>query len=268
MAPADGRSALREFFTGVSFLGRGFGHFRYAPGWMLLGWVPAIIVFAAFITGIAVLGINLETLTTAITPFAEQWDEPWRTITRVAAGLAILAAAAFLGIFLFTTVTLIVGAAVYERIWASVERRFGSVPESGIGFWRGIGRDIADGLRMLVPAVLLGVAILALQFVPVVGTIGAGVLGAFAGGRLLTLDLTSFALGSRGQRLRGRRATLKTNRALSLGFGVATYLVFLIPGGTIIAMPAAVAGATLLSRRMLGEPVPAAELRIASSPPS
>lgn len=268
MAPADGRSALREFFTGVSFLGRGFGHFRHAPGWMLLGWVPAILVFGAFITGIAVLGINLEALTTTITPFAEPWDEPWRTITRVAAGLAILAAAAFLGIFLFTTVTLIVGAVVYERIWASVERRFGPVPESGIGFWPSIGRDIGDGLRMLVPAVLLGVAIFALQFVPVIGTIGAAVLGALAGGRLLTLDLTSFALGARGQRLRGRRATVKANRALSLGFGVATYLVFLIPGGTIIAMPAAVAGATLLSRRMLGEPVPVGVPRIASSPPS
>lgn len=254
MTRPDGRrSALAEFVTGMSYLPRGFGHWRHAPGSMFLGWVPAIVVVAAFVAAIVLLGINLATLANLLTPFAAEWDEPWRTSVRVGVGLALLFAAVFLGIFLFTTVTLIVGAGAYERIWASVEERFGAVPDSGVGFWRGALADIGDALRMLVPTLLLGLAVFALQLIPLVGTIASIALGAIAGGWVLALDLTGFALGARRLSLRERRAALRGRRALSLGFGVAAYLVFLIPGGTVIAMPAAVAGATLLSRRMLGE---------------
>jgi CysZ protein len=38
---------------------------------------------------------------------------------------------------------------------------------------------------------------------------------------------------------------------MALGFGAATFVSFLIPLGAIVVMPAAVAGATLLSRRIL-----------------
>lgn len=254
VARPDGKPrALREFLTGASYLFCGFGNWRHAPGTMFLGWVPAFLVFAAFIAVVTVLGINLESIVTAITPFAETWDEPWQALVRLGIGLAVLFAAVFLGIFLFTTVTLIVGAWFYERVWASVESRFGPVPDRGMGFWRGILRDIGDALRMLVPTVLLGLAVFALNLIPLVGTVLSVVLGALAGGWMLTMDLTGFALGARRLSLRERRAAVRGSRAMTLGFGVATYLVFLVPGGTIIGMPAAVAGATLLARRITGE---------------
>jgi CysZ protein len=40
-----------------------------------------------------------------------------------------------------------------------------------------------------------------------------------------------------------------------LGFGVAVFCCFLIPLGAILLMPAAVAGATLLSRTVLGQQI-------------
>jgi CysZ protein len=183
---------------------------------------------------------------------------------RVGIGIAVLLATVFLGIFLFTTITLLVGAWFYERIWASVERRFGAVPDPGTGFWHSLRRDLGDALRMLVPTLLLGAAVFALSLVPVVGTIGSVVLGALAGGWFLTIDLTGFALGARGLRVRERRAAIRSRRAMTVGFGVATYLMFLIPGGTVLGMPAAVAGATLLSRRLLNEPEPLEPARTAS----
>jgi CysZ protein len=46
---------------------------------------------------------------------------------------------------------------------------------------------------------------------------------------------------------------------MALGFGVATFVCFLIPVvGAVLVMPAAVAGATLLSRRLFGLPDAAA----------
>ncbi len=44
---------------------------------------------------------------------------------------------------------------------------------------------------------------------------------------------------------------LRARRPLTLGYGVASYLLFLIPGFTVFAMPAAVAGAIRLSREVL-----------------
>jgi hypothetical protein len=49
-------------------------------------------------------------------------------------------------------------------------------------------------------------------------------------------------------------AFLGARRARTLGFGVATYLLFLVPFLAIVVMPAAVAGATLLSRDAIGLP--------------
>ena len=44
---------------------------------------------------------------------------------------------------------------------------------------------------------------------------------------------------------------LGARRPLILGFGVATWLLFLVPLGAVVVMPAAVAGATMLSRDVL-----------------
>ena len=41
---------------------------------------------------------------------------------------------------------------------------------------------------------------------------------------------------------------------MAVGFGAAVFVCFLIPLGAILVMPAAVAGATLLTRRILALP--------------
>lgn len=93
-----------------------------------------------------------------------------------------------------------------------------------------------------------------LGFVPVVGQVVGLIVGALVGGRALALELTGFAGDARGLSLAERRRLLGEHRAVSLGFGVAVYLAFLIPGGAVVATPAATAGATLLLRALRGEP--------------
>lgn len=251
----DGRpSVFREFATGVSLLGRGLGTWRTAPGLMLLGMVPALIVGAVILAGLIALGVNIESIAAAVTPFASEWPEPWYTAVHVVAGLAFLVVAILLVVYTFTAVTLIVGDPFYQRIWRHTEGRFGTVPDEGAsGFWRELGRGISSGLRMLVPAILIGVMLFVLGFIPVVGQVVVPVLGAFFGGWYLTVELTGLAFDSRGRSLAERRRALRGRRAMTLGFGIATWLVFLIPGGAVIMMPAAVGGATLLARRVLGE---------------
>ena len=47
------------------------------------------------------------------------------------------------------------------------------------------------------------------------------------------------------------RTVLVTGGTLGISFGIATQLCFLVPLGAVVAMPAAVAGSTLLARSLL-----------------
>ncbi len=220
-----------------------------SPRLMLLGAIPALIVGICYLGGMIVLLLNLDALANWITPFAEEWTEPWRGGTRIAAAIALTAAALVLAAYSYAVITLLVGDPFYERIWRTVEVRLGDAPaDSDLGFLRSIRRAIADGLRLALPALLLALGVLICGFLPIVGSVLGLVLGTICGGWLLALELTGFAFEARGFSLRERRRILGIRRSASLGFGAASYLLFLVPIVAVIAMPAAVAGAAMLSR--------------------
>ena len=245
----------RDFFAGMSLFVRGLTVWRTAPGLMLLGMVPALIVGAVILAGLIALGINLESIAIAVTPFANDWEEPFYTGVHLAAGLAFVGVAILLVLYTFTVVTLIVGDPFYERIWRHIEGRFGAVPGTDRGFWHDLARGIGSGLRMLVPALAVGIMLFTLGFIPVVGQVIVPIAGAVFGGWFLTVELVARPFDARGRSLRQRRAALRSRRAMTLGFGVAAWLVFLLPLGAVVMMPAAVGGATLLARRVLGESI-------------
>lgn len=250
----DRPRATREFAAGVRTLFRGLTVWATAPGLMVLGMLPALLVGVAFVAGLVALGVNIEGIAGWMTPFANDWDEPLRTGARVVAALATFGVAVLVIVYLFTTLSLIVGQPFYERIWLHVERRFGPAPENPLGFWRALWRGLGAAIRLVLPTILLGVAVFVVGLVPVVGQFIGVVLGALLGGWLLALELTGLAFDARGMTFRERRAALRSRRAAATGFGAAVYLAFLLPLGAVIMMPAAVAGATLLARRALGEP--------------
>lgn len=247
------RSAGREFLTGVGLLFQGLRVWASAPSLMVLGMVPALIVAAAFAIGVVALAASLQAIVEGSTPFAEPWPEPWRTLFRLAIALATLGAGVLLAVTSFTTVTLIVGDPFYERIWAHTEGRFGTVPRDGRGFWTGLAAGVAAGLRLLLPTIGVGILTVLIGLIPAVGAVLAAIVGALLGGRLLAGELMSRVFDARGIGVRERLSVIRSSRASAMGFGAATYLCFLIPLGAVIMMPAAVAGATLLARRMLGE---------------
>jgi CysZ protein len=257
-AAAPRRSAAREFGSGILLVGRGLRMWVTSPKLMLLGAIPALIVAAIYLAGILVLLVNIDSLATAATPYATDWDAALRTTARVATGAAILVVAALAIVFTFVAVTLTVGDPFYEAIWRRVESQLGEVPtEAEVGFWRSLGRGIGDGIRLIVPAVLTGLAIFLIGLVPVAGSVAAAVLGAFVGGWAIALELTGRSFEARGRSLRERRRSLRGIRPRTLGFGVSVYALFLVPFGAVIVMPAAVAGAAMLARDALANEAPA-----------
>ena len=250
--PRNLLETVRQFAVGAAFLGRGLRLWGSSPRLMLLGAIPALVVGIVFVAGVVVLAVNLPGLTLALTPFADGWTEPWRTGTRFGAGAVLIVMSVVVLAYIFTAITLLVGDPFYERIWRTVETRLGSAPaERNTGFLRSAARSVGDSLRLLVPALGVGVVILLCGFVPVIGQVAAFTLGAAFGGWLLVMELSGLAFDARGFTLRQRRQILARSRATSLGFGVSTYLMVLIPGAAVFVMPAAVAGAAMLSRQTL-----------------
>ncbi|HEV7948665.1 MAG TPA: EI24 domain-containing protein [Glaciihabitans sp.] len=245
-------SIPRQFAMGVAYLIRGFGMWITSPRLMLIGAIPALIVGTFYLAGIIILIVNIDTVVLWATPFADQWAPTAALATRIAVTVAVIAVAALLAVYTFTAVTLFVGDPFYERIWRSVENQLGNAPDPiETGFWRGLGRAVGDGVRLLFPALLVGLVVLICGIVPLIGAPLALVIGALIGGWVLAVELTGFAFDARGFTLAQRRQALRRNRAVSVGFGGAAYLLFLVPVVAVIAMPAAVAGAAMLSRDAL-----------------
>ena len=238
--------------SGPGYLLRGLRMWLTSPRLMLLGALPALIVGLIYSATLVVFALNLDAIAAVVTPFANEWTQPAAGAVRFGAGIALVAAVVFLAIITFAGVTLAVGDPFYERIWRAVETRLGDAPkEVNEPFWTSVRRAIGTGVRLLGLTILVGLTVFATSLVPVVGQLLAPALGALLGGWILALETSGFAFDARRITLRDRRRMLGARRATTLGFGVVTYLLFLIPLGAVLVMPAAVAGATMLARDSL-----------------
>ncbi len=237
---------IREFFAGVGTLLRGFRMWKSHTKLMALGLIPAFIAWAVLLAAVIPLLIWLGPIVDWMTPFADGWSEPWQGLLRFGLGGVVVIASLALAAAVFTALTLTIGDPFYQRIWRGVERSLGEEPTGETGFWSTVG----EGVRLVVFGILIALLTLLIGFVPVIGGIAASVVGVLLNGRLLARELTGRAFDARGLTGYSRSGMLRAGRARVVGFGVATQLCFLVPLGAIIAMPAAVAGSTLLAHEL------------------
>lgn len=239
-------------FSGVGYLGRGLAWVARHPKQWLFGLIPAVITLALFGTGLFFLGLYADDLAEWITPFADDWSSGLRSAVRLIAALAIFGTGAFLSVILFTAVTLLIGEPFYEAIAVRVEESQGGAPPEPEGsFVAQLLRGIRDSIVVAFFALIFAVLFFALGFIPVIGQTVVPVVAACVTGFFLTGELTAIALERREVRRKERFALLRGRWLLTVGFGAATVVLFLIPLGAVLAMPGAVAGATLLVRERL-----------------
>jgi CysZ protein len=251
------KTGVGELFTGVGYLLRGLGWVARRPGQWLFGLIPALIVLVVYTVALIWLAGRADDLAGWVTPFADEWSDGPRRAVRGIAAVAIFGAGAFLALLTFTALTLLVGEPFYEKLAERVEEsQGGAPPEPDVPLLTQIGRAVRDSLVLGAVALGFAVVFFALGFLPVVGQTVVPVAAACVSGYFLAGELTAIALERRGLRRRERFALLRRNRALVLGFGVATVVTFLIPLGAVIGMPGAVAGGTLLARERLDEEPP------------
>ena len=245
-----------EFFAGVGLLGRGIGMYARSPRLLLLGLIPGLISGVLFVAAFATLIYFVSDLAELFTWFADGWSEGLRDVVRFFAAIGILGLGGLVGVLTFTAITLLIGDPFYEKISQRVEERFGGVPgEVEVPWWVSLRRSLWDSIRLIALSLAIGIPLFFLGLLPFVGQTVIPVIGALVGGWFLALELVGVAFYRRGLRLADRRKVLTGHRPLALGFGVSVFCCFLIPLGAVLVMPAAVAGGTLLARKVLGLPI-------------
>ena len=246
---------FREFGRGVRDLWRGCTFWARRPTLMLLGLVPSLLAFVLLGGALLAWVGAAPSVAVWLTPFGRLWDPDLMALLRAAVVVALVAGAIALAVVVFAALTLLLGAPVYERISRAVETEGGGITgEVNRPVVRQVGRAILDSVRMVTAAAGLGIVVAVLGLVPAVGTPLAAVVAAVGGGRIILTELTATPCDARGMTLGERRLLLRAHRWRALGFGLVTYLLFLIPGAAVLLMPAAVAGATMLARDLIGEP--------------
>ncbi len=245
----------KQFADGLRMLGRGLALYGRSPRLVVLGVLPALITFVLLVAAFGLLVYFIDDISRVITWFANGWPAQLRDLTRVLAGIALLGVAGLVFIVGFTALTLAIGDPFYEKISEEVDQRCGGLPGAITPpWWRELLRGLGESVRLLVFSAVVGLALFLGGLLPAIGQTVVPVIGAFVGGWALSLELTGVAFARRGMRLRDRRRVLRQHRPLALGFGVGVFVCFLIPLGAVLIMPAAVAGATLLTRHIFGEP--------------
>lgn len=246
---------IREALSGVGTLFRGLAIVLRRPRLFFLGALPALITSLLFLAALITLILNMEDLVAWATPFAADWGSTWRGLLRGSLTLGLLVGSILVMVVAFTTVTLTLGAPIYDKIAEMVEEEVGGAPEA---FEEPLIASIIRATRQAIAlvSITLGVTIGAflLGLIPVVGWVLGPVLTAVMGGWLLCIELVASAFDRRGLlRLRDRRHHMGRRRWRVLGFSLPTYFLLAVPFVAVVVFPAATAGGTLLARELLPE---------------
>ena len=246
-------NVISEAVGGASLLLRGARLLTQRPRLFLLGAVPPLIMSVVFAVLLVTLISQLGTITTAITPFADGWAEAVRTTVRVLAGIGVLGATLLVMIISFSTLTMALGAPIYDKISEAVDAELsGGLPETGESWTSSVPRALKQSVVLISISVAAALPLFLAQFVPIAGQTVVPVISACFGGWMLCFELIGPSFERRGlPTLRERRAAMQRRRWRVLGFSVPCFLLLAIPFLAVVVFPVATAGGVLLTRELL-----------------
>ena len=161
---------------------------------MLLGVLPAIVVFVVLLFLLVALVELAPAIATWLTPFPGTWGQDTRILLRAALIVALIVGGVALSAVLYTALTLAVGTPIYDRISRAVEDSHGGIAaEVRRPVLPQVVEAIANALRMIITAAGLGLAVAVIGLVPVVGTVAAAVVAAVGAGRIIAGELIATA---------------------------------------------------------------------------
>lgn len=225
--------------------------FRYGTagvGWLLRPGIrpyvilPVAINAVIFSAGIVWLAAYIGELQAVALAWFPDWLD-W--LTWLLWPIALVAALVLIW-FGFTVIANLIGAPFNGMLAERVQTIRASASAASVAVsWRDLIRAPLDELRKLAYFALLLPLPLLIWLLPVVNILSPISWWLF-GAWILTVEYADYPMANAGWRPRAQRALLREQRMLALGFGTGVMLLTIVPGLNLVAMPAAVVGATLL----------------------
>jgi CysZ protein len=227
--------------TGAQYLLRGF-QLILQPGLRRFVLIPVLINTLIF-SLLTWLGVSqFESLMNWLAP-----EESWFAFLRWLLWPLFILALLLVIIYTFTVVANLIAAPFNGLLAEQVERVLsGQEPEQTTGnVWKEVLPAILSELRKLGYFLLRAIPLLLLFVIPGVNIVAPFLWMAF-NAWFLALEYADYPMGNHGLKFPEQHARLKSVRLTSLGFGGSATLLTMIPLVNFVAMPAAVAGATVL----------------------
>lgn len=246
-------NVITEAVGGAGLLLRGARLLMQRPRLFLLGAVPPLVMSVIFGTLLVTLVTHLGAIATTITEFAAGWAEGLRIAVRVLAGAGVLGATLLVMIISFSTLTMALGAPIYDKISETVDAELSSdLPDTGESWVSSVPRALKQSVVLISISVAAALPLFLAQFIPIAGQTVVPVISACFGGWMLCFELIGPSFERRGlSTLRERRAAMRRRRWLALGFSVPCFLLLAIPFLAVVVFPVATAGGVLLTRELL-----------------
>lgn len=218
----------------------------------LWGWViaPALVTLAVMIG----LVIGVVHLVDPVVVWLTDWLPEF--LRDIASAVVWLIAVVGLGagaLFVFVAVVGIVAGPFNEMLSEAIEARLTGQPSPAFSvgaFVRSFVRGIGHGIRRLIVAVLSFLLVFALGFIPVIGTIGAVVLGFYFTARGAAYDCYDAVLARRELSYRDKIGFLAAHRSRTLGLGAGVTLLLFVPVVNLVALGLGAAGATIAAQQL------------------
>jgi uncharacterized protein involved in cysteine biosynthesis len=174
-------------------------------------------------------------------------DGAWGVVLEVAAVAAAVAVAALLALGTWVLLNGILCGHFYAKLAREVELDLGTPP----GHLRDVpfGYQVVDAFRDLASLLLVNVGLLALNLVPLVGSLVGLVLTVYFDAFIFGRDYVDFPMSLRGMRRADKLAICRARRAETVGLGTAVFALNFIPVVGSIGLATAAAGSVLMYKR-------------------
>jgi CysZ protein len=186
------------------------------------------------------LGLGIGTMVAAARFFHKELGAMLESAP-VLGGISLFFMTVIGGVLLFILLQPLLNAIFCDRLAEVVEKRVrGEAPKERL--LPSIGKAIVHGLlKLVLYALALGIGALA-----TISTIGVGaVVGVALGAIFLAYDGFDYPLARRGATFGAKWVYLAKHPGLALGYGLGSYVLYLVPLAFLVAPPFTAVGATL-----------------------
>lgn len=238
---------MNKVLRGFSYMSQGLRLIRQ-PGLRRYAIVPVLIntiVFACLGWWLwHRFGLWLENL-----PLLNRWNDVWLIGVIQGALRFIVGAALFLfALFSFTLVANLIAAPFNSLLAEKIEYRLRGTeapPTTARAVLASIPKTIGSELRKFLYLCLWLIPLALLYLIPLIQSV-APIITLLFGAWMFAIEYLDYPMGNHGHGFKQVRTTARSHRGVTVGFGMAVTAVTAIPVINLLAMPVAVAAATVL----------------------